>query len=105
MLEQLRERTEDYLPEDDSQRNAGVAPAENALAFAAAVGMGLLARNALKAGWRVAADSEPPQNPASYEVSWREALLWGALSGAVVGVARIASRRASSTAYRSFTSS
>ncbi len=101
MIEDIRDKASDLLDQEPDERNAGIEPAENALAFAVALGVTFLARNALQASWRTALNSDPPKNPASHEVAWREALLWGAVSGAVVGVARIASRRASSAAYRS----
>ncbi len=100
MIDQLREKATDYLSAEPDERNAGIGPAENALAFAVALGVTLLTRNAVQAGWRAATNRDPPKNPASHDVTWRDALLWGAVSGAVVGVARIASRRASSSAYR-----
>ncbi|KAA5542792.1 DUF4235 domain-containing protein [Roseiconus nitratireducens] len=101
-LDELKSNATDreFQPEDDA--NAGIAPAENALAFVAAMGATFLARNALQAGWKQTFDEVPPKNPASHEVQWREALLWGAVSGALIGIARIASRRASSHAYRRF---
>lgn len=85
---------------DPDGRNAGVGRVESMVTLAAAIGATLLTRKLLAGGWRQAVDRDPPKNPASPEVSWREALLWGAVSGAVIGVVRIASRRASSKAYR-----
>ncbi len=102
MIEQLKERADEMFGDQPNGVNAGIEPAENALAFVVALGATFLARNALQAGWRTALNSEPPKNPASHEVNWRDALIWGAVSGAVVGAVRIASRRASSGAYRNF---
>lgn len=104
MIEELKERAEHIFGDEPDEMNAGVEPAENALAFLVAIGATFVARNALQAGWRTALNSDPPKNPASHEVNWRDALLWGAVSGAVVGAVRIASRRASSGAYRSLRS-
>lgn len=104
MIKQLEEKVEPILDDRPDERNAGIEPAENALAFAVAIGATFVARNAIQAGWRTAFDRDPPKNPASREVDWRDALLWGAISGAVVGVARIISRRASSSAYRALRS-
>ena len=81
-------------------RNPGIGPVESACALAAAIATTLATRHLLEAGWRQTFDRDPPMNPASHEVHWKEALLWGAVSGAVIGVARVASRRASSSAYR-----
>lgn len=104
MIEELKEKTNDMLRSEPDEVNAGIDATENLVAFAAAIGMTFLARNALQAGWRKTMSSDPPKNPASYEVDWRDALLWGGISGAVVGITRIVSRRASSSAYRSFRS-
>lgn len=104
MIDQAREKAFQMIGDEPPERNVGIEPAENILAFAAALGMTFIARNALEAGWRKTLNTEPPKNPASREVRWKDALLWGAISGAVVGVARIASRRASSSAYRNFRS-
>ena len=80
--------------------NQGIDPAESAIALAAAVGATFLTRQLIRSTWRTTLDREPPKNPASPTVQWKEALLWGAASGALVGIARIASRRASSGVYR-----
>ncbi|WDQ14992.1 DUF4235 domain-containing protein [Rhodopirellula sp. P2] len=103
-LEQFKERTTDLFRDEPDGRNPGIGQTENALAFAAAIGCTFLVRQALQVGWRAALKRDPPKNPASHEVQWREALMWGAVSGAIVGAARIASRRASSSAYRSMRS-
>ena len=105
MIEQLKGKFTELAADDPDERNAGIEPAESALAFAVALGVTFLARNAVQAGWRKTMNSDPPKNAASHEVNWRDALLWGAVSGAVVGVARIASRRASSSVYQSIKSS
>jgi hypothetical protein len=73
---------------------------EQLLTFAAAAGAAVLTRHLLQAGWRKALDREPPKNPAAATVAWQDALLWGAVSGALVGVTRIVSRRASTAAYQ-----
>ncbi len=81
-------------------RNAGIRPTESAIAFVAAIGATFVAREMLEATWRTALDRDPPKNPTSSEVAWKEAILWGAASGALVGIARIASRRLSTGAVR-----
>ncbi|MEO9591488.1 DUF4235 domain-containing protein [Rhodopirellula bahusiensis] len=103
-LEDLKDRAVDFLSDEPDGRNSGIGQAENAIAFAAALGCTFLVRQGIELGWRAALKRDPPKNPTSHEVEWREALLWGAVSGAIVGAARIASRRASSSAYRSMRS-
>ncbi|MDA8746073.1 DUF4235 domain-containing protein [Rubripirellula amarantea] len=104
MIETIREKASEFVSNEPNGRNAGIEPTENLIAFAVAIGATFVARELLQAGWRTTMNSEPPKNPASHEVVWRDALLWGAISGAVVGVARIASRRGSSSVYRSLKS-
>lgn len=103
--DQVRDRAQ-VLGEagEPNQRNAGISVAESVLALLAAIGTGLIAREVVEASWRNALDRDPPKNPASPEVDWKEALLWGTFSGALVGMARIASRRWSTRAYRHFRS-
>ncbi|MFG0291380.1 MAG: DUF4235 domain-containing protein [Rhodopirellula sp. JB044] len=111
MLDQIKENMSDvseyaqrHLPQQSDDRNEGISQTENALAFGVAIATTFLARRALQAGWKTTLNKAPPQNPTSPEVAWKEALLWGAVSGAVVGMARIASRRTSSSAYRLYRS-
>ncbi len=107
MIDELKHKYDDVRSgvghvvrhDQPDERNAGIGRVENLIAFAVAAGAGLVAREALQGGWRAALDRDPPKNPASHEVDWKDALLWGAMSGALVGVARIASRRATSSAY------
>ena len=103
-LEQIKDRAENLFDDEADGRNAGIGQAENMIAFASAIGCTFMVRQGLQLGWKAALKRDPPKNPTSHEVEWREALLWGAVSGAIVGAARIASRRASSSAYRSMRS-
>jgi subtilisin family serine protease len=53
------------------------------------------ARKGLNASWRAATGKPPPANPASPEVDMRDALVWAAVSGTIIAVARmLATRRA-----------
>lgn len=89
---------------ESDERNVGIGPTESVLAFAAALGATFITRELLEATWRTTLDREPPKNPASREVAWKEAMMWGAASGALIGIARIASRRVSTGALRNFRS-
>lgn len=73
-------------------------PAEGMVASATAVLAAVAARRALKAIWKQAKGTEPPEDPGAPGVTWREALLWGAAAGAMAGVARVVGRRTSSKA-------
>lgn len=92
-----------YSSEDHPENaNPGIGRTENMLAFTVAIAATFLARNALQASWKATLGEAPPKNPSSSDVDWKDALLWGAVSGALVGVTRIVSRRASSSVYRNF---
>lgn len=61
-----------------------------------------VARKGLNASWKAATGKEPPANPADPEVDMAEALLWAAVSGTLVAVARmLATRRAADYYARS----
>jgi hypothetical protein len=60
------------------------------------------ARKALNTSWRAATGKPPPANPASPDVDMREALIWAAVSGTIIAVARmLATRRAAQYYARS----
>ncbi|MCD0459697.1 DUF4235 domain-containing protein [Roseiconus lacunae] len=108
MLEQIQERVDEArasLSEhvgghhEPDGVNEGITATENLLAYGAAIAATFVARQALQASWRTALDRDPPVNPSSPEVNWKDALLWGAISGALVGMTRIASRRSASAFY------
>ena len=101
LRDEISERTGIGYP---NERNAGISATESAVAFVAAIGATLIARELLESAWRATLDRDPPKNPSSREVQWKEALLWGVTSGALVGIARIASRRLSTSAVRSLRS-
>jgi len=60
--------------------------------IAAAAGA-FAARKVLAVMWKVASGKKPPANPEHPEVTWPEALSWAVLSGAIVGVARLAAQK------------
>ena len=52
-----------------------------------------IARRVAGRGFAAWTGHPPPRNPATVGVSWRQALVWTALSGALGGVVRMASRK------------
>lgn len=66
---------------------------------------GYLARRALKTAWRAVRGEDPPENAGPDEVGWRDAIAWTALSGLVVGVARMAAERVAHRGWTGLTGS
>ena len=67
----------------------------SAFSLVAALGAAALAKKGLNTSWRAASGKNPPENPADPDVSIGEAVMWAAVSGTLIGEARmLASRRA-----------
>ncbi|MBS9405047.1 DUF4235 domain-containing protein [Halomonas sp. TRM85114] len=60
----------------------------------AAVAASVMARKTADKAYRREVGKAPPANPDQPDVGWRQALLWGAGTGMLVGVARVVGRRA-----------
>lgn len=58
-----------------------------------------VARKLLNTSWRVATGKNPPANPADPDVRIGEAVLWAAVSGTLVAVARMLATRRAATYY------
>ncbi len=72
------------------------------MSLAAAIVGATVARKALTTSWRAATGKNPPANPADPDVDLWEAVLWAAVSGTLVQLARmLATRRAASYYKRS----
>jgi hypothetical protein len=57
------------------------------------------AQKGLVAAWRLATGDDPPTVPEDPETSFREAIAWAVISGAVMGVARLAATRRAAHYY------
>jgi hypothetical protein len=67
----------------------------SAFSLVAAIGAAAVAKKGLNSSWRAATGKNPPANPADPDVGLAEAVMWAALSGTLIGVARmLATRRA-----------
>lgn len=62
-------------------------------------------RNGLRMGWRALRGEDPPDNPAAFDVDWRDAVVWTAASATAAGVARLMARRGSATLWKRLTGS
>ena len=56
----------------------------------------------LRKAWKLITKREPPVNPASPEVLWKEALIWGATTGLVAGVMKIMVHRLSAEMWKKY---
>lgn len=70
----------------------------------AAILAGMATRKAIQQGWRYAKKCEPPNNPDAKDVTWTDAIIWTALSGAAVGVSRMLITRSASLSLNKFSS-
>lgn len=61
------------------------------------------ARKAMETTWTKIVGHEPPTNPESPDTDWVEALAWAALSGALLGLARMAATRQAAKTFKKFT--
>jgi hypothetical protein len=75
------------------------------LLFAAGAAMlgGMVVRQGLNQAWKLALHDDPPLDPTSREVSWRDAILWTVASGAVVGLGRLVARRSAAAGWERLT--
>lgn len=60
---------------------------------AAAIGAGVLAKKLSEGGWKAVMATDPPANPEDPDTELYEAILWAAVSGAVIALARMAVSR------------
>ena len=65
----------------------------------AGLGAAALTRKLLDRSWRAAAGKNPPENPADPDVGFGEAVVWSALTGALVALARMVAQRRAANYY------
>jgi hypothetical protein len=53
----------------------------------------LLTKKVLDGTWKAATGNQPPTHAEDPDLTWREAVTWALLSGAVVGVAQLVAAR------------
>ena len=68
--------------------------------LAAALGSAAVARKAIDKSWQVSTGKKPPENPADPDIEVWEAVAWAALTGAVVGLAKMYAQRRAASYYR-----
>jgi hypothetical protein len=67
-------------------------------AGAAALG-GMAVRQGLNQAWRLAKHDDPPEDPSSWDVEWRDAIVWTVASGVVMGLGRLLARRGAAAGW------
>lgn len=63
------------------------------------LGAAAVAKKALNSSWKAATGKTPPANPADPDVDVKEAVAWAAVSGALIGLARMAAGRRAANYY------
>ncbi len=53
----------------------------------------LVTKKVLDGTWKAATGNEPPTHAEDPDLTWREAVMWAVLSGAVIGVAQLVAAR------------
>ena len=64
---------------------------------------GAMVRKGLEGAWKLAMHDDPPLDPSSREVAWREAILWTVASGVVIGLGRLIARRGAAAGWERLT--
>ncbi len=67
--------------------------------LAVVVGAGV-GRKALKSGWLASTGNEPPLDADAEDATWVQALVWGVVTGAIIGMVRAATRSGASSVRR-----
>src|SRR5690349_12820238 len=70
-----------------------------AMSLVAGLGAAAVTRSLLDRSWKVAAGKNPPENPADPDVGMGEAMLWAAITGAAVALARMVAQRRAANYY------
>jgi hypothetical protein len=74
-------------------------------AFASGAAAAAACRRGMTALWRVSRRQDPPENPASRGVRWRDALIWSISLGVGAAVSRLVAQRGAAAAWQAATGS
>jgi hypothetical protein len=74
-----------------------------AVASGATTVAGLAVRKGLDRAWRLATDENPPDDPGSKDVAWRDAILWTVATGVAVGLGRLFAQRGAAAGWEALT--
>ena len=70
------------------------------ISMGAAVLAAVAIRNVMKSGWKKVRKTDPPENPASPETAWNEAIAWTLVTALAVGFGRLVAKRAAAEGWR-----
>lgn len=71
----------------------------SAFSLVAVLATAAVTKKALNTSWKAATGKTPPANPADPDVDVKEAVAWAAVSGALIGLARMAAARRAAGYY------
>lgn len=74
-----------------------------ACATGAAMAGGALVRQGLNAGWRAVKHEDPPEDPAAWDVEWKDAIAWTLAVGVGIGLGRLLARRGAAAGWKRLT--
>jgi hypothetical protein len=74
-------------------------------AFASGAAAAAACRKGMTALWRVSRHQDPPENPVSRGVRWRDALIWSISLGVGAAVSRLVAQRGAAAAWQAATGS
>jgi len=74
-------------------------------AFASGAAAAAVCRRGMAALWRVSRHQDPPENPATRGVRWRDALIWSISLGVGAAVSRLVAQRGAAAAWQAATGS
>ncbi|MEH0157037.1 DUF4235 domain-containing protein [Limibacter armeniacum] len=68
-----------------------------------AVGAAWLIKKGLTEGWKAYTKTDPPQNPASPNTKWSEAIMWTIATGITGGMGMLIAQRGAAAGWEFFT--
>lgn len=73
------------------------------LSVVAASGAAIVARKLTDGSWKFVTGGDSPQNPEDPDISWKEAIAFALLSGALMGLARMVAQREAAQVFQKST--
>jgi hypothetical protein len=74
-----------------------------ACASGAAMLGGAIVRQGLNQAWKVVKHEDPPEDPAAWDVEWKDAIAWTLATGVLMGLGRLMARRGAAAGWKRLT--